>query len=70
MHLILKKKRSRIITGDFQVLHAVYIQPLINNPTLLARLHRTSSGLDIRWGVSSMLKKHSLFTYGMPRRSH
>ena len=37
-----------IITGDFQVLYAVYIQPVINNPALLARLHSTGSNLEIR----------------------
>ena len=43
-------KSSRIITGYLQVLHTVYIQPLINYPALLAWLHRTSSRLEIRWG--------------------
>ena len=43
--MLFKKKD---ITGDFQVLDAVYIQPVINNPVLLARLHSTGPDLEIQ----------------------
>ena len=43
-------KVGMIITDDFQLLYAVYIQSEINNPALLAWLHSTGSNLEIRWG--------------------
>ena len=42
-------KVGMIITDDFQLLYAVYIQSEINNPTLLAWLHSAGSNLGIRW---------------------
>ena len=50
-------KNSRIITGDLQVLHTIYIQPFINNPALLAWLHSTGSALKIRWSEWRVNKK-------------
>ena len=40
------KRMVKIITGNFQVLHTIYIQTCINNPTAIAWLHRTSSNLE------------------------
>ena len=42
----LSQKNGKLVTGDFQVLYTIYIQPCINNPTLFAWLHRTSSDLE------------------------
>ena len=44
-----KLVKDNNITGDFQALYAIYIQPVINNPILLSWLHSTSSNLEIRW---------------------